>query len=140
MADDVVVEQKTDVVEDKKPETVVTPEKKFTQAELDSTIQTRVRREKDAFNTAQTAWNEKEQGYIKQVEEYEKILSDFIKADMDGLTDLEVKAISRLSIKDQLELLGEAKKANKTSMPVTPKPKDQKTNVPGKLLNNFGGF
>jgi hypothetical protein len=136
MADEIV--EKTEVVEDKKPETVVTPEKKFTQEELNSTVQTRVKREKDAFASAQAQWTEKETEYTKQIETYEKVLQDFIKDQYDGLTDLEASALAKLPILDQIELLAKAKKDSKSNMPITPKPKGS-VQVPNKKLNNFFG-
>jgi hypothetical protein len=140
MADEVV--EKTDVVEDKsKPETVLIPEeKKFTQAELNSTVQNRVKREKDALTAAQSQWTAKEEEYAKQIETYEKVLANYVKAEMDGLTDLESKAISRLPVLEQIELLSEAKKTNKSNMPITPKAKQNSNIVPNKKFNNpFGG-
>jgi hypothetical protein len=127
---------------DEKPEQKVTDEKKFTQKELDTHIQTRLKKEKDSQKLLTDSWDSERKSYEEKIEGYEKIFSSVLDAKKEGLDEDILELLSELDSFKQLEYLNkfEAKQEKIKDMPMTPQSKhtSENNNQPIKF-NNFLG-
>lgn len=122
------------------PENKNADEKLFSQKELDTHIQSRVKREKDALTTAQKTWDEEKAAILKEKESLENSLKTFITSAMDGLTDGEKKLLGKLPVMEQIEYLNEITKTTGKKTPVTPKVQNNlNTNDNKPKFKNFLG-
>ena len=109
-------------------EQVKTEDKKFSQKELDLMIQSRIKREKESFNSAKSSWDSEKQEYDSKLSKYEEHLQSMINLQANSLTEGERKLLAKLPVLDQIEYLADLGKEEKvkTKIPQTPKPTEKK--------------
>lgn len=123
--DDSVTDETTTKPEGATPVTTSQEEKKFSQKELDTLIQNRLKREKDNFTATSKTWEDERKNLTETTEKYEKLLGELLSNQMEGLSEGEKKLLAKLPILDQVEYLkdvaADSKKEN-AKIPLTPKP------------------
>jgi hypothetical protein len=112
-------------------------EKVFKQSEVNEIVKNRLASEKKSHADEKTVWENERTDAENKIQNYEKILGDYMKTQMAGLSELEKAALGKLSILDQIELL--SKNTKNINFPKTPKEKEQQGKNSSKKINNFLG-
>jgi hypothetical protein len=117
-------------------------EKTFNQKEVDSLIQTRVKREKDSFGSAKQNWDQEKADYEEKIQKFEKTLGTLLDSQKEGLDSDIKELLGELDILKQVEYLAKynAKKEKIKDTPKIPASNlNQENNKKEKKLNNFLG-
>lgn len=113
-------------------------EKKFSQKELDTLIQSRLKREKDALSTASKNWDSEKEEYLSKLDTLEKITTELLEEAKQNLSEGEKILLGKLSVLDQIEYLQGVDKKNRKTIPTTPRGTQENTNNKDtKIINKF---
>jgi hypothetical protein len=136
-----VIDETTDSTVDTQDKTK--EEKKFSQKELDSLIQTRIKREKDNFTSQSKSWETEKASYDEKLTAYENSLKTLLDAKKIGLDEDIKTLLDELDVTKQIEYLAklDAKKEKIKDTPIMPHGNSDSSNNNSKTkkLNNFLG-
>ena len=142
MADEIINGVDVSESTDEKPEQKVADEKKFSQKELDTHIQTRLKKEKDSQKVLTDTWETERKSYDEKIANYEKILQAVLDAKKEGLDEDVLELLNELDSFRQLEYLNKfsAKAEKMKDMPLTPHSNPNIENsTTKKVITNFMG-